>query len=62
MGATTVSETNEIRASPPDHNERRNAPSEVLIYFSATGEPLYSSAVLWLYSAHWPHFLRERIA
>jgi hypothetical protein len=30
MGATTASEKNEIRASPPDHNERRNASSELL--------------------------------
>src|SRR6516164_6109044 len=30
MGATTASEKNEIRASPPDHNERRNTSSELL--------------------------------
>ena len=30
MGATTASEKNEIRASPPDHIERRNASSELV--------------------------------
>jgi len=30
MGATTASEKNEIRASPPDHNERRNTSRELL--------------------------------